>query len=584
MFRPALVLCRLALAGACAPAATREAARPGAAAVPRELTAGGSHLLVPVANNPDPAARTRLEVRAGDRLVQAFDVALPAAGEPSWTAAYPLGPLGAAGEPLTLRPAGGSLPGDRLAGFDRARTGPAADALDPADWGRPYRNRFHLAARRGWNNDPNGLVHHGGRWHVFYQWNPFGIFWGNMHWGHFASPDLVTWTEYPTALFQRTPEDAAFSGGGFVDSENTAGLGAGTLFVAFTSTGRGECLAYSTDGGVTFEELPGNPVVRHEGRDPKIFRHEPTGRWVMAVYEEGESAATRATPSDGTFDKPTAQIAFYASENLRDWTRTGAFTHPDRRSVYECPELFELPLLDEAGGATGGSRWVLYAAPARYFVGDFDGETFAAESGPHGRGHGAFYAAQNVSDAPGGRAVRVGWVRTPAYLDRFPAQLVNQCLSLPHRLTLRATADGPRLRYAPAAELTDLRAETLLDATDLTAAEAAAELAAVAGGPLEVEIGFAGGGRHAVTIGGTDAGFAGVAARVFVDRTVTEIFSENGGSYRVTTRDPARFEDATCEIGGGEPVARLRAYRLRSFWPPAGVAAGSAAEDAGGGD
>ena len=543
------------------------------AAVSRDLTVDGSHLLVPVSNDA-PDARDRLELRRGGDLVQSFDVALPRDGDaPDWTAAYPLAHFGLpAGGTVTLT-SRDPLPADRAAAFGVVAIGAEADVPRPHRWDRPYRNRFHLAPRRGWNNDPNGLVHHDGRWHVYYQLNPFGIFWGNMHWGHYSSPDLVTWTEHPIALYPNTPDDAMFSGGGFVDHNDTAGFGAGTLFVAFTSTGRGECLAYSEDGGVTFTELPENPVVEHEGRDPKIFWHGPTNRWVMAVYEEEPTAVIAATPAspeaNGQIFKPNAQVAFYVSDDLRSWTRTGAFTHPERRAVYECPELFEAPLV---GGEPGEARWVLYGGGNRYFVGDFDGENFTAESGPHGGDHGAVYASQNFSNDPAGRNVRVSWLQPPAYVGRFPGQVTNQCLSLPHELVLHATPDGPRLRYVPVEELEALRVETLLDAADLSPAEAAAKLAAFADEPTEVEIAFAGGGRHDVTINGVDAGFTGESARVFNDRTVTEIYADGGRTYRVAARDPGRFDDRSCEIGGDEPVARLTVHRLRSFWPPAGGA------------
>ena len=391
-----------------------------------------------------------------------------------------------------------------------------------------------------------------------------------MHWGHYTSPDLVNWTERPIALFQNGPDDAMFSGGGFVDSDDSAGLGAGTLFVAFTSTGRGECIAYSRDG-VTFAELPGNPVVTHDGRDPKVFRHEPTGRWVMAVYEEEPSAEVAATPPGTPGESPlpwvpNAQIAFYTSADLRAWTRTGAFTHPDRRSVWECPELFELPVLGEGGRPTGESRWVLYAATNRYFLGTFDGRSFAAQSGPHGDGHGAFYAAQTFENAPGGRRIQIGWVRTAAFLDRFPAQTVNQCLSLPHELALHATPDGPRLRYRPVEELTGLREATVFEGTDLSADEAAAALREHAGDSAEVEIAFADDSPHDLTIAGVDAAFPGRSARIYVDRTVTEIYADEGRSYRVTVRSPDRFEADDSAVGG--PVALLTVHRLKTFWPP----------------
>ncbi|MFH5804072.1 glycoside hydrolase family 32 protein [Alienimonas sp. DA493] len=539
----------------------------------RPLLVDGSHLLVPIANPGPDAEAVRLGLFDGDRVVQSFNVALPLDGDPNWTAAYPLGPFDVAGKTLTLKTLGSPVNPQTAAAFDRIAVGSADRVLEPADWTRPYRNAFHLAPRRGWNNDPNGLVYHDGLWHVFYQYNPFGIEWGNMHWGHYTSPDLTTWTERPIALFQNGPGDAMFSGGGFVDARNTAGLGAGRLFVAFTSTGRGECLAHSADG-VAFTELPENPVVTHSGRDPKIFRHAPTDRWVMAVYEQEETAETRAVPQSAESaareaDLKTAQIAFYRSADLRTWERTGAFTHPDRRSVFECPELFELPVLKD-GEPTGETRWVLYGAQNRYFLGTFDGETFTAESGPHGDAHGAFYAAQTFNNAPDGRRIQIGWLRTPLYLERFPNQTVNQCLSLPHELTLHATPDGPRLRFTPVAELTNLRNDLRFEGEDLSADEATAALTAAAGAPSETLITFAEAGRHTLTIDGVDASFEGTSARIFTDRTVTEIYADDGRRLTVRTRPDSAFEDPASRVAAGERVASLRVYGLASIWPPAG--------------
>ena len=531
----------------------------------RTLVVDGTHLLVPVSNVDSRDGRTELGLYDGDRVVQTFDVMLPPDGTPSWTAAYPLAAFDLAGKSVTLRPVDRTAPASSAAAFDRIRVGSADEVLAPADWTRPYRNRFHLAARRGWNNDPNGLVYHDGLWHVFYQYNPFGIFWGNMHWGHYTSPDLVNWTERPIALYQNTPGDAMFSGGGFVDHQNSAGLGAGLLFVAFTSTGRGECLAYSGDG-VTFREIGENPVVRHDGRDPKIFYHEPTAAWVMAVYENQPSDETRAVPevADAAF-RPDGQIAFYNSKDLRNWTRTGAFTHPDRRAVYECPELFELPLI---GGEPGENRWILYGAQNRYFIGTFDGEDFTADSGPHGDSHGAFYAAQTFDNTPDGRRIQIGWVRTEAYTDRFPAQTVNQCLSLPHELTLHATPDGPRVRYNPVEELNELRTEVLVDAKHLTAAEATTQLGACAGELCELNITFTDGGRHALTANGMDVGFDGTAARIYIDRTVAEVYVDGGRDYSVRTRPPAAFDADNAAVEGEDVVSSLTVRRLRSIWPP----------------
>ena len=156
-----------------------------------------------------------------------------------------------------------------------------------------WRPQFHFTSRRGWNNDPNGLVFYEGEWHLFYQHNPVGWAWDNMHWGHAVSPDLVHWRELGDALFPWS-DDArghVFSGGGFIDWKNTSGFQEGDeppLVVAFTDTEAGESLAYSNDRGRTFTAYAGNPVVEHKGRDPKILWHEPTGRWVMVVYDETE--------------------------------------------------------------------------------------------------------------------------------------------------------------------------------------------------------------------------------------------------------------------------------------------------------
>ena len=538
---------------------------PPPVALAQTLTVNGSHLLVPVSNREAGDGRTQLGLYDGERLVQSFDVTLPAGGDPAWWAAYPLAPFAAAGETLTLRPTRGTAPAAVAAAFGEVRVGSRDEVLSAEDFTRPYRNRFHLASRRGWNNDPNGLVYHDGLWHVFYQHNPFGIFWGNMHWGHSTSPDLVNWTERPIALFQNTPRDAMFSGGGFVDHNNSSGLGAGTLFTAFTSTGRGECLAHSTDGGLTFTELAENPVVKHTGRDPKVFYHQPSARWVMAVYEQEETAETRATPPSAAGAKrPHAQIAFYNSEDLRHWERAGAFTDPDRDAVYECPELFELSVI---GGEDGETRWVLYGAQNRYVIGHFDGRAFTKQSGPHGDSHGAFYAAQTFENTPGGRRIQMGWVRTEDYINRFPDQTVNQCLSLPHELTLHATPDGPRLRFDPVGELDALRVETLADVRDLTAAEADRELAAAAGRLSEVRIEFEAAGRHELTINGVDAGFAGTSAVIFTDRTVTELYIDGGRRYEVRTRPDAAFDENTSGLRGDDPVASLKIHALRSIWP-----------------
>ena len=168
----------------------------------------------------------------------------------------------------------------------------------------PPRPQFHFTARRGWLNDPNGLVVLGSRYHMYFQHNPEAPEWGNIHWGHAVSDDLLHWEELPIALAPKAENDLCFSGSAFLDTENASGLGTPenpALLVYFTSTGRGECLAYSLDGGMTFTEYENNPVIRHRGRDPRILRYAP-GHYVIAVYDE------------------VNHIAFYRSADLKNWT------------------------------------------------------------------------------------------------------------------------------------------------------------------------------------------------------------------------------------------------------------------------
>ena len=543
---------------------------PVVATVPlaKTLTVNGSHLLVPIANYARGDDVVLLGIYDGGRLVQSFTASLPRRDDAFWLAAYPLALFSLQGKQVKIAPAdGGRAPEACSGAFDRIRIGSAAEALSPADFAQPYRNQFHASSRRGWNNDPNGMVYHNGKYHLSYQHNPFGIFWGNMHWGHFESTDLIHWEEKPIALFQKTTKDMAFSGGGFVDFNNSAGLGKNTQFAAFTSTGRGgECLAYSKDGGLTFTELPENPVVKHKGRDPKVIWYQPEQKWVMVVYDETVCAETEATPPAQGMEKfATRNLAFWESKNLRQWTRTGAFTDPDRVAVFECPEFFELPIV----GKPGQSRWILLAAQNRYFLGQFDGKTFRRESGPLGTTHGAFYAAQTFSDVPDGRRIQMGWVRTDTFRQQFPAQVTNQSFTLPHEMTLRETGEGLRVFFSPVNETEKLREGVITQGRDLTVAQANAMLQKCQGELTEVEIEFSAAGLRELTVNGIDASFTGRSARIFTDRTFNEVYTDGGISYEVRKRLTKNLGSTETQLkaADGAKIRTLKIFRLKSIWP-----------------
>jgi len=528
----------------------------------KTLPVDNTHLLVPVANAGKGGVQ--LAIYEGDTLAQSFNVTLPAEGEPFWTAAYPLEYFGLKGRTITIKPFDGKPKPDIYQNaFNSITCGSGLPADSTDDYSKPYRNQFHASTRRGWNNDPNGMVYHNGKYHLYYQYNPFGINWGNMHWGHFESTDLIHWKENPIALFQKTTKDMMFSGGGFVDFNNSAGLGRNIQFAAFTSTGRGECLAYSTDNGMTLKEIPENPVVEHTGRDPKVIWYAPDKKWVMAVYDTSPCAETEAIPAMDKKTHNTANVAFYESKNLRKWTRTGAFTDPDRSAIHECPELFQIPVKN----SPGESRWIYYGAQNRYFIGSFDGKKFIKESGPHGSTHGAFYAAQTFSDVPDGRRIQVGWARTAKFTSTYPDQIVNMAFTLPHELTLDKTTDGLRLFFNPVKEAELLRGQVMAEASDLSIADAQKALQTVKGKLSEVLIEFSSGGKHELILNGVDATFEGSSARIFNDRTLTEIYADGGLYYEVRARGADKLESTETMIK--EPsgkVKSLKIYELKSVW------------------
>lgn len=535
----------------------------------KTLAVTKTHLILPVANEerPKQGGRHNLGIYDGDHLVQSFDVMLPTDDAPCWLAAYPLAHFGLDGKEIRIGLAdGGRIPDAYRAAFDLIRIGSADDALADDDYDQPYRDQFHVTTRRGWNNDPNGMVYHDGRYHMYYQHNPFGIRWGNMHWGHVVSKDLIHWEEQPIALFQRTTSDMMFSGGGFVDFNNSAGFGENTLFVAFTSTGRtkgtpghvaqtkGECLAYSRDGGLTFTEIPENPVIRHKGRDPKVIWYDPGKKWVLVTYNTEPCAETEATPPIDSTRFPHANMDFYESKDLRSWKKTGAFTDPDREAVHECPELFKLPV----EGKPGESRWILYGAQNRYFIGDFDGKKFIKESGPHGKSRGNLYAAQTFSDTPDGRRIQVGWIKTRQFLQAYPDQMVSQSFSLPQHLTLRETARGPRVFMEPVKEVENLRGELLSDSPD--------GLKACEGGGCEVLIEFEKSGNHQLVLDGIKCSFTGKRARIFVDRTFGEIYVDGGAEYTAVSREAADWGKTESAVISESKITSLKVYRMKSIW------------------
>ena len=438
------------------------------------------------------------------------------------------------------------------------------------------RPQLHFSQLVGWINDPNGMTYLDGEWHLYFQHNPVGWGWGNMTWGHAVSNDLIHWQQLPNALFPGTmAKGACFSGGAVIDKQNTAGWKKGDqdVLVAFlTDTGAGESVAFSHDRGRSFTWSEGNPVVKHQGRDPKVvwyaYKDAATplndeaktlgGHWVMAVYDESDE-----------FGQNTA---FYTSTNLKEWTLQSHL-----KGYFECPEFFELPVT----GTDGQSRWVTFAADGKYAVGQFDGKTFTPEhDGKHQLHHGKFYASQTFDSPPDDRRIQIGWMQI-----EYKGMPFNQTFTIPHQLTLKQTPDGVRMFAQPVQEIASLRTkEHTVTSKPLNNSESI--VVPVSGELFDIEATFKPGDAKVVglDIGGNRVAYnvvteewqsvrskpnnGLVTVRVLLDRSQIEIWGNDGS---IVIGDERRHRGNVEKItafaeGGNATLVSLKAYELKSIW------------------
>jgi len=436
------------------------------------------------------------------------------------------------------------------------------------------RPQFHMSQMRGWNNDPNGMFYQDGQYHFFWQCNPAGRNWANMYWGHATSPDMVHWTEQDRALRpfgdnveNRHPAMAVkncFSGSGNVDPGNTAGWQKGpekTMVLAFTDTGCGEALAYSTDRGKSWTYYRGNPVIRHQGRDPKLIWYRPGKHWVIAVYDEDP--------------KVKRNISIYTSKNLKEWKLASKIP-----GYFECAEIFELPV----DGNPNKTKWVVYAADARYAIGQFDGRKFTPDQeGKHRVHWGAYYASQCFSNSPDGRVVQIGWAKI-----NMPDMPFNQTFTVPTNLTLRTTEEGIRMFATPIKELEELRKPnpSTVKNRKLTAGTPAVQLnvrgqlfdilvtvkkgtasrAVLRFGTNEVTYDFGGQKLDEMPLRMKDGQ---ATFRVLLDRPLYELIGGGGACYKTSARrdmgKPVGTISLTAE-GGLLTLSSLEVHEMTSAW------------------
>lgn len=304
-----------------------------------------------------------------------------------------------------------------------------------------YRPTYHFTPLYGWMNDPNGMVYKDGEYHLYFQYNPYGAKWGNMHWGHAVSRDLVHWEHLAPAIARDTMGHI-FSGSSVLDAKNTAGFGKNAIVAIYTNCDmkdkQVQCIAYSTDNGRTFTNYAGNPVLcpfdgLKDFRDPKVFWFEKNKSWYMIVSADKE-------------------IRLYQSKNLKQWQYVSAFGtgYGQQPCQYECPDFFQLP----AGGDGNNKKWVMImninpgcpfgGSATEYFVGDFDGKNFTPDGDPHeakwldfGKDH---YATVTYSNTPG-RVLAMAWMSNWQYANLTPFKQNRGANTLPRELSLY-TKDG----------------------------------------------------------------------------------------------------------------------------------------------
>lgn len=336
--------------------------------------------------------------------------------------------------------------------YGQRRDNPGKYGVNPyldTDYKEPFRGQYHFSSQSGWMNDINGLIYVDGVYHMYYQHWPYSprrenpIF--EVFWGHAVSTDLIHWKNTFPAIDPWEHDGAAWSGSCVFDADNTSGFGTdgkAPVVILYTNVQKGTNVVYSLDGGYTYESYSGNPVLpggsknwRKDPRDPHVFWHESTKKWVMALFYKG--------------------TIFYTSPDLKKWTEVSKI-----KFGYECPDIFELPV----DGDKDNTRWVLADAGGGYLIGDFDGthytrdkdndQVYKMDVGPD------WYAAQTFYKPtfPSERTVQIAW------LSHWGVRVTNKVWSFeatfPVNLKLKTFPEGIRLTRTPIEEISTLYTST----------------------------------------------------------------------------------------------------------------------------
>ena len=328
-----------------------------------------------------------------------------------------------------------------------------------------FRPLYHHTPKRGWMNDPNGMFYMpsspsgndgqagsvDGVWNLYYQYNPYGSMWGNMHWGHSTSTDLIHWKDEGVAL---APDawGTMFSGSCVLDKGTVVAMYTASRPTPFGGDVQAQCIAFSNDGGKTFTKYEGNPVLTAEDkdfRDPRPFWNEDIKAWnlILAVGQE---------------------MRIYSSPDLKTWKYESSFgkEYGNHGGVWECPDLMKI-----------GNKWVLICninpggpfggSATQYFVGQFDGHKFTCESKPeitkwldYGKDH---YATVSFYNAPDNRRTVLAWMSNWQYANQVPTKQFRSANSIARDLGLFEYKGETYVSVVPSKEMLAARGQKIVN-------------------------------------------------------------------------------------------------------------------------
>lgn len=404
----------------------------------------------------------------------------------------------------------------------------------------PLRPQYHFLPAANWMNDPNGPIYFNGAYHMFYQHNPNGAYWGDMHWGHAISHDMLHWRHLPIALAPSPggpDKDGVFTGSTVIDN--------GTPTVMYTGVNpEVQMIATSNESVIRWTKFAGNPVISGPPagltvkgfRDPTVWKEK---NWWYAAIGSGFAGIGGAA-------------LLYRSSDLRIWEymhvlSTGKMQQDDNLpgvvksdDMWECPDFFSL-----------GSKHVLMvstAARSPYFIGDFVDHQFLPKTAGY-TDFGWGYAAKTMPDARG-RRICWSWIRERRTKEACIEAGWAGVLSLPHLLSLQP--DGP-LSISAAPETRALRGARRAMADVQVKSSETTFTSDVSGDCIEILAEFEPGEQQHFGLNVRCSSDGSQKTRIGYNRSKTQLYCDTRRSSTCTDCQPGVLQGGL-PLAAGEPL------------------------------